>query len=334
MRIIENPVDGFWQDVVKSSSNATFFHTPKWAKIFSGTYANHTISTRGFDFGSGKKMVIPLMSISKGPKGYCRSFISSVPGVYGGPVCTGDVDGEMVAQGVNAAVRCRFTDVTITGNPLFCTELPRWLQRTKMFTHLIELEKGFDQIFSNYDREARRRTKNGINKGVKVRRAADWNDFMAYYKTYEDSKARWGDKISKSYDVNLFRNIYVEAQNDNNIRLWLAEYEGKVIGGALAFYWNRHVVEWHAAFIREYAHMSPNNVLKTEIIKNACDEGYAFYDLNPSGGHDGVIEFKESLGAKKVSIDIWRHRSISCMVLSHACSLVNKVSNLNRRKVD
>ena len=38
------------------------------------------------------------------------------------------------------------------------------------------------------------------------------------------------------------------------------------------------------------------NVLTAEIIRDACARGYAWYDMNPSGGHEGVEEFGRRWG--------------------------------------
>jgi hypothetical protein len=35
-----------------------------------------------------------------------------------------------------------------------------------------------------------------------------------------------------------------------------------------------------------------------EIIKSCCEEGYSWFDFNPSAGLEGVRAFKESFGAK------------------------------------
>lgn len=93
----------------------------------------------------------------------------------------------------------------------------------------------------------------------------------------------------------------------------------EIIGGVLVFYCNQHVVEWHAAFLRKYAALSPNNTLRTEIIKDACGRGIDFYDFNPSSSLGGFVKFKESFGAEKVffTYEKWKNRKFFYRLLKN-----------------
>ena len=39
---------------------------------------------------------------------------------------------------------------------------------------------------------------------------------------------------------------------DPNIKLWLVIFDGKVVGGNLVFYHNKHCVAWHASYLSDY----------------------------------------------------------------------------------
>jgi lipid II:glycine glycyltransferase (peptidoglycan interpeptide bridge formation enzyme) len=43
-----------------------------------------------------------------------------------------------------------------------------------------------------------------------------------------------------------------------------------------------------------------------EVIKNACEKGYTWFDFNPSGGLEGVKAFKERFGAQALKCPIVR----------------------------
>jgi lipid II:glycine glycyltransferase (peptidoglycan interpeptide bridge formation enzyme) len=128
-----------------------------------------------------------------------------------------------------------------------------------------------------------------------------------YYSVYEDAHRRWGDRATSHYDFELFKNIF--EMKSPNIKLWLAKAEQRIIAGALVMYWNRHVVWWHGASLEEYFHYCAANLLNVEIIKNACERGYLYYDFNPSGGHEGVASFKQSFGAERRTIWRWDYQA-------------------------
>ncbi len=122
-----------------------------------------------------------------------------------------------------------------------------------------------------------------------------------------------GEKKTSFYEFKLFKNIF--DVNSENIRLWLVELENEIIGGTLVFYTKHHAVEWHASFKEKYLRYGVANFIKTEIIKDTCKKGLRYYDFNPSGGHEGVVKFKESLGAKRIDIDCWRWENPAMKIL-------------------
>ena len=49
-----------------------------------------------------------------------------------------------------------------------------------------------------------------------------------------------------------------------------------------------------------------------EMLKDGCTNGYKIYDLNPSVERKGVIQFKESLSAKRVEFNAyhWKKKRV------------------------
>ncbi len=79
----------------------------------------------------------------------------------------------------------------------------------------------------------------------------------------------------------------------------------KIVSGALLFYCGNHIVWWHGATLSDFFNHYPANFLQNEIIKESCEKGYKYYDFNPSGGHEGVMKFKDRFGAKRIYFNIW-----------------------------
>jgi CelD/BcsL family acetyltransferase involved in cellulose biosynthesis len=81
-----------------------------------------------------------------------------------------------------------------------------------------------------------------------------------------------------------------------DIRLWLAVHKSVVAAGAVCFDGPDHVIYWHGAANSDLFHLRPVNLLMSEIASDAARRGKTWFDLNPSGGHEGVKEFKERMG--------------------------------------
>lgn len=129
------------------------------------------------------------------------------------------------------------------------------------------------------------------------------SDWQQYYHVYENTLLRWGDRASSRHSWEIFNEMF--QRNSANIKLWLAINKDEVVvAGAIIFYAKKHVVYWHGAALGEYFCFRPVNLLFYEIIKNTCAKRYSWFDFNPSGGHEGVVRFKKSFGAKTVCYPI------------------------------
>jgi lipid II:glycine glycyltransferase (peptidoglycan interpeptide bridge formation enzyme) len=74
-------------------------------------------------------------------------------------------------------------------------------------------------------------------------------------------------------------------------------------------YHRRHVVYWHGVTDPSYAHCHPVHVLLATAIEDACGRGLRWFDFNPSGGLDGVEQFKSGFGAKRIEFRAFRNLS-------------------------
>jgi lipid II:glycine glycyltransferase (peptidoglycan interpeptide bridge formation enzyme) len=103
------------------------------------------------------------------------------------------------------------------------------------------------------------------------------------------------------YPYVLFTNIH--ERGGENVRLWLVKKDGDVAAGACVFYHNQHAVYWHGAMAERFSELRPANLLHFEIIRDACQRGFRWYDFNPSGPNEGVVRFKDSFGAQRLYYD-------------------------------
>jgi lipid II:glycine glycyltransferase (peptidoglycan interpeptide bridge formation enzyme) len=107
----------------------------------------------------------------------------------------------------------------------------------------------------------------------------------------------------------------------------LAKYEDRSIAGALCFYTKNHVVYWHGAAYSDYFELRPVNLLMYEAIKDACENGYSWFDFNPSGGHEGVKAFKKSFGPTALRSDVVNIYSMPYRLAMKVESICRKFKN-------
>lgn len=300
MEIINNTNQELWNDVISNVDGSTYFHTYEWAKIIEQTFQNYSIATKVFIFDDDVTAILPLIQIKRffGLKKY---YYSMVPGVYGGILSNDKLTSNQIND-IYKYVLNECAQLSVVGNPFLQQHIPIFFTTTPMFTHVLDLENKTSTDIKSYSKSHRRAIIKAKKQSVYFRIGKTLKDYKEYYNIYLDSLKRWGDKATSKYKFKLFKNIY--NLKSNNIKLFLALVDDKIISGALIFYCGEHVVYWHGSTLSDYLKYYPSKFLQYEIIKDSYEKGYKYYDFNPSGGHKGVIQFKEGFGAEKKMFEL------------------------------
>ena len=266
---------GEWKHVADSCGYATFFHTPEWFRLFAGEFQDLAIETRKMKFSGGNVAILPVLTrpVSR----FEKQYIMGPGGVYGGWISAAPLSREQRQQ-LLEYIDKRFKHLVWRLNPLQGDPGPvsgtireDYTQAVSLRGTMARIEKGFSSANLRAIKKARR-------EGVTIRPASTAEDWRGYYDCYLDSLRLSCPQIT----------------------LWLAEWDGKIIGGALVFYHKWHAVYWHGAALEEYLPMRPANLLHRDIIADALLRKFRWYDFNPSGGHEGVVQFKQQFGCRRL----------------------------------
>lgn len=311
MEIKDWPDVPFWQEIVEKSSESTFFQAPHWHEIIVKTFQDYSIATKGFIFDDGSKAVFPLMKTRS--SGFLRSRVrlrSSAFRGYGGILSERPLLRHHQDQ-IYSHLMTQKASIFVDCNPFSQYKLPSVFKKKKSFTQVFMLDRSIDEVCRALNRGAKSNLKQAQKKGVTVRTASSEHDIAVYFSMYQDAIKRWGAAAIYIFPEELFYNIFkILKKAGDEVKLWLAEKDGTIIAGAVVFYCNQIVSYWHGASLQQYFNCYPNNLLHVEIIKDAITRQYRYYDLGKSGGQEGVVKFKKSLGAKELSCITghWKYR--------------------------
>ena len=288
-----------WDAAWAACGHATYFQSrawfEDWATYTRGAMAPRPVTVR---FDDGCRVVLPIARQRHHRVLGSRYFLSPA-GTYGGWL--GD---ETLGAGHAVAL----------ADWLLSARLPLWWRINPFdpgaadlavgavendVTHVLHLDSGLDAVCDRATHGHACAIRKAQRKGLRVRLADCPQDWEQYYKAYEASLARWGDTASSRYGAELFE--LLRRRGSPGIELWLATLDdATIIAGGLCLYAPRHVSYWHAAALSEFFALRPANLLVHEMVFDACARGLRWFDLNPSGGHEGVRTFKERVGAVAV----------------------------------
>ena len=297
-----------WDLAWRSCSYTSYFHSREWAEIWQEYTAGQVVpAAKLVTFSDKTRTVLPL-SRCKSPFALFRfkkSYISSPAGTYGGWISQDPLT-SMHAQALVNYISSSLGNVTWRLNPFDQTLSEcsfRNFQNDE--THVISLSGGFDAVREAWNRSKNstpRKARKARDSGILIKTAQTIDDWRHYYSVYQDSLRRWGETASSVYDWTLFDIIF--RRYSTHVKLWLALLGETITAGALCFYAGKHAVYWHGAALENYFALRPVNLLMYEVVRHACENHYQWLDLNPSGGHQGVKRFKESLGAQTLNAPI------------------------------
>lgn len=301
-----------WLEVAKDCEYATFFHTPIWSELVTRAFPDLRDATRYATLPDGVRIVLPLVEVARRFGGRLAVAHSTAFGCYGGLIADGPVDARARDRIHRSALRSGIVDLELTQSPLAPCPAPRFRATAirEDFTDVLSLTGGLSSVVARFTSERRREIKKGRESGVRTRVASTLDDYRSYFAAYQDSLRRWGEGITSRYPWELFEVCHDLAQeHPSHVKLWLAERDGEILGGALNFYWNQHAVGWHSAV---YAHALDSYafaILVADAVEDACDRGFAWFDLNPSGGLEGVASFKSRFGGERRTIERLRYQT-------------------------
>lgn len=285
-----------WDLLWEQSESTTFYHSRHWYELHSFYKPECLTRAWTYEFSDGLRAILPVIT-----QGDSEPACSSPQGTYGGWIGSQPLTrehGELIV----ADLKTRVPDLVWTANPFDSVAVTTAESGRPQVTHALRLTGGFEETYRRGSKGHTSAEKKARRAGVTARRAEGLQDWLTYYDIYEDSLRRWGDAASSRYDRRLFERM---AEMDGvGVSLWLAEFEGAAVAGALCLYSKRHVGYWHGAALESHFHLRPVQLLIYDVVRDACESGHHWFDFNPSGGHEGVQKFKEHFGCEALSCPI------------------------------
>ena len=150
-----------------------------------------------------------------------------------------------------------------------------------------------DELMQSFHSKTRYNIRLSTRKGV-TSRLGNRGDLKRFHEIMVETGAR---------DQFVIRNLeYFEKMYDclgDNIRLYLAEYEGNIVSGTLAIYFGDKVWYLYGASSNESRNVMPNYLLQLEMIKWSLEKGCKIYDfrgvpgdLDENNPMFGLVKFK------------------------------------------
>lgn len=311
-----------WDSITDHCSHSIFYHTRLWAELWEvQTKGKVKPSAKLLTFNDGVKVLLP-MSRYKVAKGLMDQFVATPPGWTPG----GWLGSQALTPEHHRAVwnYCTRLNLFIRQNPydpsLSAVSLP-WMEGYGNVIQVLDLRVGYETVERGWHKRQATPVSKARRNGIVVEEATDLEDWKAFYRAYEDSQDRWQTIVGPEYEWSFFEHIF--NLKSPKIKLWVAKHEGNVTCGILCFYQSKHVIYYYGAAFREYFNLRPVNLLHCEVVRQACEEGYWWYDMGGTN-FEKVAAFKASFGTRNIWLGGTVHRGITRRFVDNAKNVISQ----------
>lgn len=171
------------------------------------------------------------------------------------------------------------------------------------FVFRLDVEnKTYDELFEAFHSKTRYNIRLAGRKGVTVRQG-DKSDLPAFHEIMKVTGQR--DRFSIR-PLHYFELMY-DVMATENLRLYVAELDGKMIAGTIAIYYGDKVWYLYGASSNEHRNVMPNYLLQEAMIKWSLEKQCKIYDfrgvsgdMSPDNPLYGLYRFKSGFSGELV----------------------------------
>ncbi|MCD4832938.1 MAG: peptidoglycan bridge formation glycyltransferase FemA/FemB family protein [Bacteroidales bacterium] len=169
------------------------------------------------------------------------------------------------------------------------------------FNILINLKKSNDELWSEVHTKRRNEIRRAIKEGTKFNILNDKKDLKATYKILKEVYQRAGLPL---HSQTFFETVY-EKLGLEHFKIFIAQYEGEIIGTMFTLCFNNTIYDWYAGSYKEYYKKYPNDLIPWHVFLWGKENGYKTFDFGGAGKPDkpyGVRDYKLKFGGELANI--------------------------------
>jgi peptidoglycan pentaglycine glycine transferase (the first glycine) len=156
-----------------------------------------------------------------------------------------------------------------------------------------------EELFSTLDRQARKAVRKARKQGVVIKRATSLTELNMFYNIFKQFSIDKGF-LSRGYAYQ--KCLWDEFISKGNGELFVAVYQGHIIGGLLCLIFGQKCLAMHMSTPHEYSNLRTNDACVWEAIKSAKEKGCQWFSFRGVGTTPTQERFKRKFGPEIVSL--------------------------------
>ncbi len=191
-----------------------------------------------------------------------------------------------------------------------------------LYTYFLDLSDGIEVIWGNLKKKLRQNIRNAEEKGIKIKEGNQEN-IEDYHNMMKATFEHQGIDIGTDYRellYDLYRQFYPD-----NLRIFIAEYENKIVGIQLVTSFKNRISLWTGSPRTDILRGIPNELMQWEIIKRAHGESYKILEIMDAGDDPRFRHFKAKFNPKP---QIWYSNEKYSSYIFKIAGIIYKIRRL------
>jgi serine/alanine adding enzyme len=271
-----------WTDYVTRADNSLVGHQIAWMEIIRKGLGHVPRYLLSID-RSRVTGILPLFIVKTW---WGQKAVISLPWIDYGGVCADDPETEknLVVEGCRIAREEKASFLELRS--IEAGDFGLALRQDKV-TFVLDLALGPEKIWEAFDAKLR----NQIRKAEKSALTTEYAGIKKLDEFYRIFSRNMRDLGTPVWGRGFFRNI-LENLSDS-ARLIIVRKGGSAIAAGLVLSFKDRLYIPSASAYREFLKYCPNHALYWSVIRDACEQGYKYFDFGRSSWHSGTFNFKK-----------------------------------------
>src|SRR5882762_5859114 len=299
-----------WEVVLRSDPNALESQSPAWtdAACATGSFED---ASRLYETVDGRHLVLPMLR-RRHTVGALAVEASNPPGWgVGGLLAPGGPTTAEVATVFSELAGRRVLTQRLWPNPLaaesWAEGAPERARGTERVAHLIDLQGGFDHVWSKlFEKPSRRGARHAEREGVTVECDNTGRLIPEFSALHSQAVERWSRLQHEPQWMAMRRHQRSDPREKfeaiakclgERCQVWVARIERKPIASMIVLQGN-NAYDFRAAMDEDARCYRANDLLLRLAVRDACRAGCRYYYMGDSGHSVNLARFKERFGAR------------------------------------
>ncbi len=166
----------------------------------------------------------------------------------------------------------------------------RWTgyQVDPLYTYRLNLEKGSDPVKEGFNRKLRDSIRRAERVGVTVTEGGP----EELQHLIQSLKNRYHQQGIRPRDASSYLTRLMERFSPGYFKVYCAWYQGERVGGMIATAFKSGMALWIGVPKTSLVGIAPNDLVQWQVIRDAIDRGFQYYELMDGGDNERLRFFK------------------------------------------